>query len=205
MLNALRAVVDDRLGPDEDRRLTCSLLRSTLTEQDLIKIFDTKLGRKTWALLWGEDDEPVNPSPEYPVQISCEDSHVGITSFKQAVETMRGLALHLLKRLKEDLTEAADLIPLAAPDGHLVISRSEVQDAENNAAWAQYPTTLRLTIRQGYDKKRESTSVPFPIDSIDETLSVELRATKLVNGVLSAMMKRLLRMTSTEVQCRLTM
>lgn len=173
--------------------MTVGLVRQYCTSQHFTTWFGAKLGPRLWGLLFGIDEEPVHPSPEYPVQISVENSHYGITSFKQAVDEMGLLAAHLLDRLKEDLTEGIDGKKL------------EGAGSNKRVFWAQYPTQLRLTIRQGYDRARESKSSPFPIDAIDDDVLVETRAARLTKGVLSSLLKKLLKGGGPDSGMRLTM
>lgn len=204
ILSSLRERLDAKTAPDPDRALTVNTLRTGLAASDFTKLFGAKAGTRLWEMLWGDDVDPVVPSPEYPVQISVENSHYGITHIKQAIEELGGLAHHLLLRLQEDLTESPDDIPLPAPGGVLKPYFTSTKEMPLRP-WVHYPSILRLTIRQGYDRQRESTTVAFPVDAIDETLPVDVRAAKLVNGVLTSMLKRLLKTTSNDVQCRITM
>lgn len=177
------------------RSLTAQTIRDNLDEATFIAKFGSKLGNRLWNLLHGIDDEPVNPSPEYPAQISVEDSHYGITSFDQAITELRKLCIHLLQRLNEDLTEDMNGSPLPG-------TPSKVSEG---TYWALYPTNLRLTIRQGYDQSRQSTSVTFPVDALDEAVPAQERAERLTKGTLSAMLKKLLNTQPADVACRITM
>lgn len=189
----LRSHIDKVLGvEDPPWPLTMSLVRLHCTEKQFSIWYGGKLGSRLWGLLTGEDDEPVHPSPEYPVQISVENSHYGITNIKQAIDEMGVLVLHLLQRLREDLTEAIDGTILTADSGKRVF-------------WAQYPNQLRLTIRQGYEKTRETKSTAFPMDAIDEAIPVEQRANRLTKGVLTSLLKKLLKTTTADGTCSLTM
>lgn len=174
--------------------LSVQSIRSRLQEADLIRLFGAKLGQRLWKLLHGDDEEPVNPSPEYPVQISVEDSHYGIATFEEAVLEMRKLCIHLLQRLREDLTEDIDGTSLRA--------NTSMQGTQAQSYWALYPTSLRLTIRQGYDSSRQSISVAFPVDAIDESTDFEERAARLIKRTLSPLLRKLVK---TQGTCRITM
>ena len=195
-------------------------IRSTCTSRDFEAWFGAKQASRLWSLLHGEDSEPVHPSPEYPLQISVEDSHYGITSYKEAIAALGALALHLLQRLREDLTEGIDENPLIAA----AAARSGSVDYDDNVKgkgrasermrWAQYPTTLRLTIRQGYDRQRETKSTSFPMDCIDEDTPIDVRADKMTQGILASLLKKLLKINTSStgvagsvpaVSCRITM
>lgn len=192
----IQAAVAERSPAQSDAELTIALIRAHCTATDFAVWFGVKLGTRLWDLIHGDDDEPVNPSPEYPLQISVENSHLG-ANFAEAIKEISALSLHLLQRLKEDLTEGIDDNPLQA------IKMESAGQAK--ARWAQYPTTLRLTIRQGYDRSRESKSVAFPQDAIDEDQPVEMRAKRLTEGILTSMLKKLLKTTDGELKCRITM
>jgi len=191
--NTIRTHLDEVLGvADPPRVLTVGLVRQHCTDKAFLGWFGEKLGPRLWGLLFAVDNEPVHPSPEYPVQISVENSHYGITNFKQAVDEMGLLAAHLLDRLKEDLTEGID--------GKKV----GTADASKKVLWAQYPTQLRLTIRQGYDRVRESKSTPFPIDAIDDDVPSEIRAARLTKGILTSLLKKILKGSGPDLNMRLT-
>lgn len=192
----IQAAIAERSPYDAEAELTIALIRSHCSAADFSAWFGVKLGPRLWNLIHGDDDEPVNPSPEYPLQISCENSHLG-ASFAEAIKELGALSLHLLQRLKEDLTEGIDDNPLEA------VKREAAGKAK--AVWAQYPTALRLTIRQGYDRSRESRSVAFPQDAIDEDQSVEERAKRLTEGILTSMLKKLLKTSTGDIKCRITM
>jgi DNA polymerase iota len=196
--NALR----ERAIPDLDyHKLTCQMIRDNLDEKAVASLFGAKLGSRLWSILHGNDEEPVNPSPEYPLQISVEDSHYGITSFTEAVAAMHKLCLHLLQRLKEDLTEDMNGDALASTKtvGPAGIERKVTY-------WARYPTSLRLSIRQGYDGfSRQSISTTFPVDALDEDVSAEERSRTLTQNLLTSLLKKLLGAQGTSGQCRITM
>lgn len=139
------------------------------------------------------------PSPEYPAQISVEDSHYGITTFDQAIVELGKLCVHLLQRLTEDLTEDLDGNPLAPSILHANGGHSRVY-------WALYPTNLRLSIRLGYEGySRQSVSTSFPVDALDDTTSAEERAESLTRATLTPMLKKLLKAQSTDQPLRITM
>ena len=190
----IQAAIAERSPEDAEAPLTIALIRAHCSSLDFTTWFGAKLGPRLWSLIHGDDDEPVNPSPEYPLQISVENSHLG-ASFDEAIKEIGALSLHLLKRLKEDLTEGID-------DNPLVAVKKETS-GRAKAIWAQYPTTLRLTIRQGYDRSRESKSVAFPQDAIDEDIPVEERARILTSGILTTLLKKVVKQGDTK--CRVTM
>lgn len=192
----IKSVIAERCPADAEAPLTIALIRSHCSSVEFHSWFGAKLGSRLWALIHGDDDEPVNPSPEYPLQISVENSHLG-ASFSEAIKELSALSLHLLQRLKEDLTEGIDDNPLEAV--------KKETSGKAKAVWAQYPSTLRLTIRQGYDRSRESRSVAFPQDAIDENRPVEERARVLTSGILTNMLKKLVKSDHPDVRCRITM
>lgn len=170
-------------------------IREQLDEAIFTRKFGSKLGDRLWNLIHGTDDEPVNPSPEYPAQISVEDSHYGITSFDQAIIELKKLCKHLLERLAEDLTEDMNGDPLAGSGSR----------TSQSTYWALYPSSLRLTIRQGYDHTRQSVSTTFPVDALDVSKPPEDRADRLTKGTLSGMLRKLLGAQPSNVACRITM
>lgn len=182
-----------------ERSLPIQLIREHLDESVFISQFGPKLGRRLWALMHGDDQEPVHPSPEYPAQISVEDSHYGITSFEQAIKELRKLCVHLLQRLSEDLTEDMDGNPLLPTNGG-------TSGAHTRTYWALYPTNLRLSIRIGYEGyARQSVSTRFPVDALDDTHPAERRADRLVKDTLTVMLRKLLKTHSPGQPLRITM
>lgn len=200
--NTVKAALDGRprvQSPESTfaapRSLTVQTIRENLDKGTFVTKFGHKLGSRLWDLLHGNDEEPVNPSPEYPAQISIEDSHYGITSFEQAITELRKLCAHLLQRLNEEFTEDMHGGPLAGAGSK----------PSRNTYWALYPTSLRLTIRQGYDHSRQSISVSFPVDALDEFIPAEERAEQLTKGTLSGMLRKLLNSQPADTACRITM
>lgn len=182
-----------------ERSLPIQLIREHLNGTIFIDKFGPKLGKRLWALIHGDDQEPVNPSPEYPAQISVEDSHYGITSFEQAIKELRKLCVHLLQRLSEDLTEDMDGNPLLP-------TAVNAKGAKSRTYWALYPTNLRLSIRLGYEGyARQSVSTQFPVDALDDTHSAEERAEGLIKSTLTAMLRKLLKAHSPDQPLRITM
>jgi DNA polymerase iota len=198
--HTVKTAIEEKSGIDiPERSLPIHLIREHLDQAVFLSKFGPKTGQRLWKLIHGDDEEPVNPSPEYPAQISVEDSHYGITSFDQAITELGKLCIHLLHRLTEDLTEDLDGNPL-------VPSITSAGKGQPRIYWAMYPTNLRLSIRLGYDGyARQSVSTQFPVDALDDTRPAEERAERLTRNTLSPMLKRLLRTQTPNQPLRITM
>lgn len=198
--HTVKIAIEEKTGTIlPERSLPIHLIREHLDQSDFLSKCGPKAGQRLWKLIHGDDEEPVNPSPEYPAQISVEDSHYGITSFDQAITELGKLCIHLLERLTEDLTEDLD-------GNALLPSTTSVTNGQPRIYWAMYPTNLRLSIRLGYEGyARQSVSTQFPVDALDDTRPAEERAERLTRNTLTAMLKRLLKHQTPNQPLRITM
>lgn len=92
-------------------RMTVLVAREIFDRQALVRLFDQRLADRLYGLLHGIDDEPVVRAPDYPAQISIEDTyrvfvgdqHHGLP-FDQVPNQFFVLAQSLLRRLETELT-----------------------------------------------------------------------------------------------------
>jgi DNA polymerase iota len=152
--------------PSEELFTSCITVhhaRSSLSQEDFVRLFGRRLGGRLWGLLHGIDDEPVNPTPPFPKQISVEDSYASNPRRRLSLiaEQMEELLVDLLTRLEEEL-----LVP------------TSIQGP--STTWQRYPTRLSLALRRAWDipHGRESKSIPFPRFLFDTMSSREARAAK---------------------------
>lgn len=89
--------IDER--PVEER-CTVLDLRKAATEEIMCQLLDARVGKRLWALVHGEDDQPVVMTPDYPAQITVEDSFGGLDSWDEVTKNIRSLTLHLVERLE---------------------------------------------------------------------------------------------------------
>lgn len=92
-------VEDD--APVEERYKVADLRRRA-TEQKLCTWLDPKIGPRLWALLHGQDEAAVVMTPDYPAQITVEDSFGGLNDFADVMRNTEALTLHLIERLEVD-------------------------------------------------------------------------------------------------------
>jgi len=131
--------------------------------------FGQPKGSQLWGLLHGHDTLPVLQSPEYPAQVSIEDSFLGCDTLSDAHNMLHHLCNGLISRMRTDLMD-------------------------DEGRWAAYPSSLSLTVRVRQEKdrasdttrmKRESKRSPIPNDVFDLEISDEARSSALLAGVMA--------------------
>jgi DNA polymerase iota len=187
-------------------QLTVSLARQIFDWQSLKDIFGLRLATRLYSLLQGQDDEPVIKAPEYPAQISIEDTFRGLSG-AALLEQILKLSESLLRRLETELVDlgeqtgtAVQYTPIEKPilfDENLITSikvrvrdYQEVQDEvkqNDKYQWKRCPLSVRLSIRQGWDN-RVSRQGRMPVEVFDLLLSRKGRAQILAQN-LESMLK----------------
>lgn len=129
----------------------------TPTVEDVLKHFDTeetflaKVGntdkeRHLWKLLHGDDDGQVIDSPEFPSQISNEDSlkRGVVTNLDQMAKRLQPIVLALFDQILTDIVDT------------------------ELARWLAYPTTLRLqySLHDAISRKSSSTKLPAKFETL---------------------------------------
>ncbi|KZT56440.1 DNA/RNA polymerase [Calocera cornea HHB12733] len=179
----------------EDRRsdtpLTVGFLRQHLTKQLFCTLLGMQNGQKLWDLLDGKDEEPVKPSPEFPLTISIEDSfdeRRGILDWSGVLREIEILTNSLLRRLEIELVDGGEIEGV----------RTDPSPSQPPRKWQRYPSQIRLTIRGGhsreiaYNANRESRSAALPVPVFDLDVPRIERSQALIRQPLSALAKQIL-------------
>ncbi|PWN53535.1 DNA/RNA polymerase [Violaceomyces palustris] len=90
--------------------LTISNVRRSSSLPSFVEMFGSNLGTRLWGYLQGRDEEEVQDSPEFPLQISVEDSYRNLLG-KGILNQLELLSESLLKRLEFELCEEEDQRP----------------------------------------------------------------------------------------------
>lgn len=145
-------------------------------EAFLRQLGNTDKEKHLWDLLHGNDDSQVIDSPEFPSQISNEDSlkRGVITNLDQMAKRLQPIVLALFDQILTDLVD----IELAR--------------------WRAYPTTLRLqySLHDGISRKSSSTKLPAKFEALaklttpQDQLKREELAQKLIHSDVLKLFKR---------------
>lgn len=87
--------------------MTILVARTLFDRAALSEMFGERIATRLHALLHGIDDEPVIKAPEFPAQISIEDSYFGLP-FEKVPEQFVKLGDSLLRRLELELMSHPD-------------------------------------------------------------------------------------------------
>lgn len=201
------------LPPDEQGRqptkLNVALVLSSLTLADFRKVYTPRLAPILWDLLHGRDSSPVVASPEYPAQISTEDSFAqtingqGGMRWSDFAGHLKRLLENLLRRLEDELVVLpSDTSPSVDVKGK---GRETGGRSTPTTQWARYPHSLRLSLRRSWDapaSARQSKSTDLPSGVFRVSVPVAERVSDLfggpdakdgVGGVVGGLVKALLR------------
>ena len=137
-------------GVPQTGSLSVGKVRQSCTAENFNAWFGTRLGVRLWELLHGIDSSPVVPTPEFPKQISVEDSYPDNRTSE--------ILFHNLGILTKSIVRRLDL---------------ELRSGES---YVRFPRTLRLTMRNGRQTGRESKSARMPVELFEVGLSFERRA-----------------------------
>jgi DNA polymerase iota len=170
--------------------LTVAQTRSLFVLSDFTRMFKDQRHR-LWGLLHGIDDDPVKPNPEYPKQISVEDSYARTMkrSFGTIREQMLSLIKNLLRRLEDELMDD----PEGGSDPGW-LSNPCVRPAASKRIWKRFPTQFRLALRLDWDHPggRDSKCSTMPAFIFDTTRSIDTRAAAIMDKVGVALLRDLL-------------
>lgn len=174
-----QAGLQDPRGGAPPVKLTVELTRRALSRTQFDELFGARLGARLWALLHGRGDEPIVPAPEYPAQISIEDTYRGLKG-APVQEQLEVLSCSLLRRLETELVDRDNDEILTAnhrsadagmetEDGIRGTVRSYEAVDENTKApntgrdwdagtgrertWKRYPLSVRVSVRQGWSNR----------------------------------------------------
>lgn len=204
IVEKLCTVAAKSVGFDEkdfpSSQLTVSLARQIFDRQSLRDLFGERLGARLLNLLHGKDDELVNKAPEYPNQISIEDTYRQLHG-EAILEQMHILSGSLIRRLETELLETDEPAlnqsfnciekpALEHEDGNAHIKVRDYSEEPSTPSkvvrqmWKRYPLTMRLSIRQGW-VPRVSRQGKMPVEIFDLELSRPARARILAQNVIA--------------------
>lgn len=183
-------------------RMTVLVAREIFDRVALQKLFGDRLADRLDGLLHGRDEEPVIRAPDFPAQISIEDTYQGL-DFAKVPEQFFLLSKSLLRRLETELLNSVtntkpsfrmverpyDAVgdPLERKEDASMFVRDYDQSDEEQTpkrdrqSWKRYPLTMRLSIRQGYTN-RVSRQTRMPVEIFDLSVSREIRARRLAGS-----------------------
>ncbi|SPO22392.1 related to DNA Polymerase iota (POLI) [Ustilago trichophora] len=195
--------VSDDEGEKKKVKVTVGTARKMLSLEQMVQLFGEVIGPRLWALVCGRDTEPVIPAPDFPLQLSIEDTYPYPSLRGPAIhaEILR-LSLALLRRLELELT-IQPRIPLQSPtplSQETVIKNESVTIRDypedppppptgKGGGWLRYPLKLRLSVRQGWNKRvSKQTKMPVEIFELDQPRDVRAAAiAKACRGLLRAL------------------
>lgn len=183
-------------------KVSVGTARKMLSLEELVGLFGEVIGPRLWALVSGRDTEPVIPAPDFPLQLSIEDTYPypSLRGASIHAEISR-LSLSLLRRLELELTTQNDALqeqpqPLSQETTikNEVVTIRDYQEqpstvAVARAGWLRYPMKLRLSVRQGWNN-RVSKQTKMPVEIFELNQSKEIRAAaiaKACRGLLRAL------------------
>lgn len=197
------ASLSDEEAESKKVRVSVGTARKMLSAEEMIELFGEVIGPKLWALVCGRDTEPVIPAPDFPLQLSIEDTYPYPSLRGAAIHAeMSRLSLSLLRRLELELTsdpshpEQKPPTPLSqetAIKGEAVIIRDYREEPSAGASagtrnWLRYPMKLRLSVRQGWNNRiSKQTKMPVEIFDLHQPREARARAiAKACRGLLRA-------------------
>ncbi|EST06125.2 DNA-repair protein, UmuC-like protein [Kalmanozyma brasiliensis GHG001] len=184
-------------------KVTAGTARKMLSLEQLGELFGEVIGPRLWALVSGRDVEPVIPAPDFPLQLSIEDTYPYPSLRGAAIHAeIRRLSLSLLRRLELELTtQAAEPAKQPQPLSQETVIKNEAvtirdyQDeqpppsAMGRATWLRYPMKVRLSVRQGWSNRvSKQTKMPVEIFELEHPRDIRAGAIeKACRGLLRAL------------------
>lgn len=174
LVSALPTTASEDDSPPE---MTVHHVRTSLPLATFIRLFPGPQATTLYNLLHGHDPSSVRPTPQYPLQLSVEDSYAAsLTRPLHVILTqMLGLVQKLLERLEEELVGSATEryssgIVFSSPTG-----------SATPRTWQRYPTQFRVTLRTFANTN--SQSVPMPAFIFDTRVPAADRAERVMRTV----------------------
>ncbi|SNX82681.1 related to DNA Polymerase iota (POLI) [Melanopsichium pennsylvanicum] len=174
-------------------KVTVRMARKMLSLDQMVGLFGEVIGPKLWALACGRDLEPVIPAPDFPLQLSIEDTYPYPSLRGAAIQReISRLSLSLLRRLELELTtqpstSRAKPTPLSQ---ETTIKSEKIMIREykdpppektRTSGWLRYPLKLRLSIRLGWNN-RVSKQTKMPVEIFEMGESRESRAESIAKA-----------------------
>jgi DNA polymerase iota len=179
IVSSLLPILPPDLDGSAPTKPSVGLVRREIGLADFQKLYTVRLAPFLHGLLSGIDNSPVVPSPDFPAQISTEDSfattvnHHGGMLWTDFVGHLRRLLENLILRLENELQ-----LPSDSPT-------ADVKGKGREQRWARYPQTLRLSLRRSWDapaSARSSRSIPMPAGIFAQSATVSQRVMDLFGG-----------------------
>lgn len=184
-------------------KVTVGTARKMLSLEQLVELFGEVIGPRLWALVSGRDVEPVIPAPDFPLQLSIEDTYPYPSLRGAAIQSeIRRLSLSLLRRLELELTtQGAEPAKQPLPLSQETVIKNEAvtirdyqdeqppQSAVGRATWLRYPMKVRLSVRQGWSNRvSKQTKMPVEIFELEQPREIRAGAIeKACRGLLRAL------------------
>ncbi|SPO21586.1 related to DNA Polymerase iota (POLI) [Ustilago trichophora] len=195
--------VSDDEGEKKKVKVTVGTARKMLSLEQMVELFGEVIGPRLWALVCGRDIEPVIPAPDFPLQLSIEDTYPYPSLRGPAIHAeIRRLSVSLLRRLELELTTQPPM-PLNHPtplSQETVIKNESVTIRDyhedppqpstgKGGGWLRFPLKLRLSVRQGWNNRvSKQTKMPVEIFELDQPRDVRAAAiAKACRGLLRAL------------------
>ena len=150
--------------PEKGTSLSVGQVRTSTTLNEFLEWFGQRLGPRLWELLHGIDNSEVLPSPDFPKQISVEDSYPDNWTLETMFQNLKTLTKSIIRRLDLELQE--------------------------EGTYVRFPKTIRLSMRNGWQNVRESKSARIPVELFDLSLPTEKRV-EAVLGIVGSLGKHI--------------
>lgn len=195
--------ISDDEEEKEKVKVTVGSARKMLSLQDMVGLFGEVVGTRLWTLVSGRDAEPVIPAPDFPLQLSIEDTFPYPSLRGTSIHNeIRRLSMSLLRRLELELTTQgnAPQEPLKPLSQETIIKNEAVTirdyqeqpataTAVGKGGWLRYPMKLRLSVRQGWNNRvSKQTKMPVEVFELDQPREARAGAiAKACRGLLRAL------------------
>ncbi|KAJ9093547.1 hypothetical protein QFC21_006388 [Naganishia friedmannii] len=159
------------------REITVQHARASIQMSTFTRLFPRPQATTLYNLLHGRDPSPVRPTPEYPLQLSVEDSYAA--SLTRPLHVILAQMLGLVKKLLERLEE--ELVGSASERYSNGIMFSPPSALATPRTWQRYPTQFRVTLRTF--ASTNSQSAPMPAFIFDTRVIAADRAERVMRTV----------------------
>ncbi|KAJ9093765.1 hypothetical protein QFC19_008204 [Naganishia cerealis] len=168
----------------KSKEITVHRIRTSIPLSIFTRLFPGPQATTLYNLLHGYDPSPVRPTPEYPLQLSVEDSYAATLTrpLRVILAQMLQLVKKLLDRLEEELIGSASerySNGITFSDPPPPSSSSSI--TPTRPAWQRYPTQFRVTLRTFTDT--HSQSAPMPAFIFDTGVPTRDRAERVMRTV----------------------
>lgn len=200
---------------DTDGRpqMKVGVARKALSLEAMMSLFGDVIGPRLWSILCGKDEEPVLAAPEFPLQLSIEDTYPTPGLRGQLIyDQIEILSNSLLRRLEVELIKENQQPDALDSVQHEAVSLSQEMQGSTEVVnvrdytetekhgpdkipaetktWLRYPLKVRLSVRQGWSN-RISKQAPMPVEIFDLSRTRASRAhaiAKACRGLLRALL-----------------